>query len=89
MPRLRHPKRANRRSGPMKLITAPHAGARPPRFACALALVALALIVWSLLDPRPIRDLAMSLAQGLGPSRSRAFLFVRRSRSAHYAAQGR
>ncbi len=35
--------------------------------ACVLALVALALIVWSLLDPRPIPViLAMSLAQGLG-----------------------
>ena len=43
----------------------------------ALALVALALIVWSLLDPRPIPViLAMSVAQGLGTLSFAAFLWV-------------
>jgi hypothetical protein len=47
------------------------------RVACALALVALALIVWSLLDPRPIPViLAMSLAQGLGTFSFAAFLWI-------------
>jgi hypothetical protein len=37
------------------------------RLACILALITLGLIVWSLLDPRPIPViLAMSVAQGLG-----------------------
>jgi peptidoglycan/LPS O-acetylase OafA/YrhL len=52
----------------------------PPRvlqFSCALALVALALIVWSLLDPRPIPViLAMSLAQALGTISFAAFLWI-------------
>lgn len=35
--------------------------------ACGLALVALGLVVWSLLDPRPVPVMvAMSVAQGLG-----------------------
>jgi hypothetical protein len=35
--------------------------------ACVSALVGLALIVWSVLDPRPIPVMAaMSVAQGLG-----------------------
>jgi hypothetical protein len=47
------------------------------QIACTLALVALALIVWSLLDPRPIPViLAMSVAQGLGTLSFAAFLFV-------------
>jgi hypothetical protein len=47
------------------------------QIACTLALVALALIVWSLLDPRPIPViLAMSLAQGLGTLSFAAFLLV-------------
>jgi peptidoglycan/LPS O-acetylase OafA/YrhL len=47
------------------------------RIACMLALVALALIVWSVLDPRPIPViLAMSVAQGLGTLSFAAFLFV-------------
>jgi len=34
---------------------------------CVVALVALALIVWSILDPRPVPVvLSMSVAQGLG-----------------------
>ena len=51
--------------------------ARVLRIACGLALVALGLIVWSLLDPRPIPViLAMSLAQGLGTFSFAAFLWV-------------
>jgi hypothetical protein len=47
------------------------------QIACVLALVALALIVWSLLDPRPIPViLAMSVAQGLGTFSFGAFLLV-------------
>jgi hypothetical protein len=35
--------------------------------ACVLALVALALIVWSIVDPRPMPVvISMSIAQGLG-----------------------
>ena len=35
--------------------------------ACVLALVALALIVWSIVDPRPMPVvISMSVAQGLG-----------------------
>ncbi len=47
------------------------------QLACALALVALALVVWSLLDPRPVPViLAMSLAQALGTLSFGAFLWV-------------
>lgn len=47
------------------------------RFACVLALLALALIVWSLFDPRPIPViLAMSVAQGIGTLSFLAFLVV-------------
>ena len=47
------------------------------RIACALALVALAMIVWSLFDPRPIPViLAMSVAQGLGTLSFAAFVVV-------------
>ena len=43
----------------------------------ALLIAALALIVWSLLDPRPIPViLAMSVAQGLGTLSFAAFLVV-------------
>jgi uncharacterized membrane protein YqhA len=53
------------------------APSRVLQIACTLALVALALIVWSLLDPRPIPViLAMSVAQGLGTLSFAAFLFV-------------
>jgi hypothetical protein len=57
----------------MVLLTPP----RVLRVACGLALVALGLIVWSLLDPRPIPViLAMSLAQGLGTFSFAAFLWI-------------
>jgi hypothetical protein len=47
------------------------------RVACILALLALALIVWSLLDPRPIPViLAMSLGQAIGTLSFAAFLVV-------------
>jgi hypothetical protein len=45
--------------------------------ACVLALVALGLMIWSLLDPRPIPViLAMSVAQALGTASLVAFLVV-------------
>ena len=47
------------------------------RGSCVLALLALALIVWSLLDPRPIPViLAMSAAQAVGTVSFGAFLVV-------------
>ncbi|HEY8074404.1 MAG TPA: hypothetical protein VIF62_09845 [Labilithrix sp.] len=47
------------------------------RVACVLALVALALMMWSLVDPRPIPViLAMSVAQGMGTLSFAAYLFV-------------
>ncbi len=47
------------------------------RFSCVLALVALALIVWSLVDPRPIPViLAMSVGQAVGTLSFAAFLIV-------------
>ena len=53
----------------------------PPRrvmtIACALALFALALIVWPLLDPRPIPVIvAMSVGQVIGTMSFGAFLVV-------------
>ncbi len=53
----------------------------PPRrvmtLACALALFALGLIVWSLLDPRPIPVIvAMSVAQVIGTVSFAAFIVV-------------
>ena len=53
----------------------------PPRrvmtLACALALFALGLIVWSLLDPRPIPVIvAMSVGQVIGTLSFAAFLVV-------------
>jgi peptidoglycan/LPS O-acetylase OafA/YrhL len=50
---------------------------RALELACALALAALALIVWSIVDPRPIPViLAMSLGQALGTVSFGAFLWV-------------
>ena len=47
------------------------------RLACILALVALGLIAWSLVDPRPIPViLAMSLGQMIGTLSFVAFLGV-------------
>ena len=53
----------------------------PPRrvmtLACAFALFALGLIVWSLLDPRPIPVIvAMSVGQVIGTVSFAAFLVV-------------
>jgi hypothetical protein len=52
----------------------------PPRlltWACILALTALALVVWSVLDPRPIPVIvAMSLGQLLGTLSFATFLTV-------------
>jgi hypothetical protein len=45
--------------------------------ACVMALVALAMIVWSIVDPRPIPVVAaMSVAQGLGTLSLLIYLFV-------------
>ena len=45
--------------------------------ACALALVGLALIVWSIVDPRPIPVvISMSIAQGVGTLSLLIYLFV-------------
>jgi hypothetical protein len=45
--------------------------------ACVLALAALALIVWSLFDPRPVPVIAaMSVGQVLGTLSFGAFLLV-------------
>ena len=45
--------------------------------ACVAALVALALVVWSILDPRPVPVvIAMSVAQGLGTLSLLAYLWV-------------
>jgi hypothetical protein len=47
------------------------------RAACVLGLAALALMVWSLFDPRPIPVVvAMSVGQLLGTLSLGAFLFV-------------
>jgi hypothetical protein len=47
------------------------------RVAAALGIVALLLIVWSLVDPRPLPVIgAMSLAQGIGTLSFVAFLYV-------------
>jgi peptidoglycan/LPS O-acetylase OafA/YrhL len=50
---------------------------RAVRGACVLALVALGLMMWSLVDPRPIPViLAMSVAQALGTLSFATFLIV-------------
>jgi hypothetical protein len=47
------------------------------RIACVLALVALALMMWSLVDPRPVPViLAMSVGQVLGTVSFVTFLVV-------------
>jgi hypothetical protein len=47
------------------------------RAACALALVALGLMVWSLFDPRPVPVIAaMSVGQGLGTLSFVSFLYA-------------
>ena len=61
--------------------------------ACILALVALALMIWSLFDPRPIPViLAMSLGQVLGTFSLGAFIAavvadVRAARAARLTAK--
>ena len=61
--------------------------------ACILALVALALMVWSLFDPRPMPVvLAMSLGQALGTLSLGAFIAavvadVRAARTARRTAK--
>jgi hypothetical protein len=47
------------------------------RLACVGSLVALALIVWSLLDPQPLAVIvAMSIGQGLGTLSLVLFILV-------------
>jgi hypothetical protein len=44
---------------------------------CVIALVALALVVWSIVDPRPVPVvIAMSVAQGLGTLSLLLYLLV-------------
>jgi hypothetical protein len=53
------------------------ATSRVLQIACVCALVALALICWSLFDPRPVPViLAMSLGQIIGTMSFVAFLYV-------------
>lgn len=53
------------RPGPKRMITA----------ACWLGLAALALMVWSVLDPRPVPVfLAMSIGQAIGTASLALFL---------------
>jgi len=57
-------------------VTAPRR-ARVLRFACVVALLALGLVVWSLVDPRPVPVVvAMSLGQALGTLSFGAYLAV-------------
>ena len=50
---------------------------RRVRLSCILALAALVLITWSLLDPRPLPVIgAMSVAQGLGTLSFLFFLYA-------------
>jgi len=57
--------------------TLPPRSTRLLRLACLLALVALALMVWSLLDPRPMPVIiAMSVGQALGTASLGAFGLV-------------
>jgi hypothetical protein len=45
--------------------------------ACVMALVGLALIVWSIVDPRPVPVvISMSIAQGVGTLSLLIYLFV-------------
>jgi hypothetical protein len=47
------------------------------RFACVGSLVALALMVWSLLDPKPLAVIvAMSVGQALGTASLALFILV-------------
>lgn len=47
------------------------------RFACVGSLVALALMVWSLLDPKPLAVIvAMSVGQALGTASLTLFILV-------------
>lgn len=55
----------------------PERTARLLSAACAVALLALGLFVWSLLDPRPIPVIAaMSVGQVLGTASLGVFLYV-------------
>jgi hypothetical protein len=60
-----------RPSGPAGVIE------RRVRFACILALVALALVAWSLVDPAPLPVIgAMTIGQALGVLSFGFFLFA-------------
>ena len=62
------------------MIVPPHAPTRRERAlraACWLALVALVLMVYSILDPRPLPVVvAMSVGQGIGTLSFAAFVVV-------------
>jgi hypothetical protein len=64
-------------SAPLSQRITPTRRERLLRVACVLALVALALIVWSMLDPRPLPVLVgLSLGQALGTLSFLAFLII-------------
>ncbi len=61
----------------LRLRLTPETYPRVLRVACALALVALGLIVWSLFDPTAIPVIvAMSVAQAIGTFSFLTFLVV-------------
>ncbi|MBK9265532.1 MAG: hypothetical protein IPM54_37810 [Polyangiaceae bacterium] len=64
-------------NSPERPQTAPPNVERQVRIACVLALVALALIIFSLLVPKPLPVIvAMSVAQGIGTLSLLVFLRV-------------
>lgn len=63
-------------SAPVKIRSRPRA-TRALQIGCVLALVALGLMVWSILDPRPVPVvLAMSVGQAIGTASLMAFGLV-------------
>jgi len=64
----------------MSTKSAPFSPSRYPRLlraACVLALIGLALVTWSVLDPRPLAVvLAKSLGQAIGTASLALFLAV-------------
>ncbi|HVY45910.1 MAG TPA: hypothetical protein VHB21_08530 [Minicystis sp.] len=55
----------------------PERSTRFIQLACLLSLVGLGLIIWSVLDPRPVPVIAaMSVGQGIGTLSFATFLYV-------------
>ena len=62
---------------PISQFITPTRRERLLRVACVLALIALGLIVWSLVDPRPLPVLVgLSIGQGLGTLSFLAYLII-------------